>query len=84
MATHLEETHGALVCPAHRLRNIGIEQGWATLFDSRATLETNLVYAGHYKYTEDIFIDKTMFFVNLWKISTLRGIFSVYKTCLNI
>ncbi len=24
-----------------------LQQGWATLFGSRATLETNLVYAGH-------------------------------------
>ncbi len=53
-------------------------QGWATLFGSRATLETNLVYAGHNKYPKDIFIDKTMFFINFLKISILRGIL-VYK-----
>jgi hypothetical protein len=29
---------------------IVIHQGWATLFDSRATLVTNLVDAGKYKY----------------------------------
>jgi len=26
----------------------GLDQGWATLFGSRAILERNLVYAGHY------------------------------------
>jgi len=38
-----------------------LEQGWATLFGSRATFETKLVYADHYKYTEDIFIEKQWF-----------------------
>ncbi len=32
-----------------------IDQGWATPFDSRATLETKLVDAGHYKYDKDLF-----------------------------
>ena len=30
-------------------------QGWATLFDSRATLVTNLFYSGQYKYHKDLF-----------------------------
>jgi len=55
-----------------------LDQGWATLFGSRATLETNLVYAGHLKYPKDIFIDKTMCFINLLKRRTIRGIL-VYK-----
>ncbi len=54
-----------------------LDQGWATLFDSRATLETNLIYAGHYKCPKAKFIDKTMFFINLLKRSILRCIFSV-------
>jgi hypothetical protein len=32
-----------------------LQQGWATLFDSRATLETKLVDAGQYKYNKDQF-----------------------------
>ncbi len=32
-----------------------LDQGWATLFDSRATLETKLVGAGQYKYNKDLF-----------------------------
>ncbi len=38
----------------HLLRNT-LEQGWATLFDSRATSVTNLVDAGQYKYNKDLF-----------------------------
>ncbi len=34
---------------------VTLEQGWATLFDSRATLVTNLVDAGQYKYNKDLF-----------------------------
>ncbi len=30
-------------------------QGWATLLDSRATLETKLVGAGQYKHNKDLF-----------------------------
>jgi hypothetical protein len=59
-------------------------QGWATLFGWRATLETNLDYAGRYKYPKDIFIDKTVFFINLLKRSTLRGICSVRHNVLQI
>jgi hypothetical protein len=35
--------------------NYCIVQGWATLFDSWATLVTNLVDAGQYKYNKDLF-----------------------------
>jgi len=34
----------------HQILRYTLEQEWATLLGSRATLETNLVYAGHYKY----------------------------------
>ncbi len=47
----------------HQILRYTLEQEWATLLGSRATLETNLVYAGHYKYPKDLFIDKTMFFL---------------------
>jgi len=52
-----------------------LNQGWATFFVSRATLRTNLVYAGHYKYTEDIFIDKTMFFCQSLENKYIKGHF---------
>jgi len=32
-----------------------LQQGWATLFDSQATLVTKLVDAGQYKYNKDLF-----------------------------
>ncbi len=32
-----------------------LDQGWATLFDSRATLVTKLVDEGQYKYNKDLF-----------------------------
>ncbi len=34
---------------------VSLDQGWATLFDSRATLVTKLVDAGQHKYNEDLF-----------------------------
>jgi hypothetical protein len=34
---------------------MSLDQGWATLFGSRATLETKVVYAGHYKNHMDLF-----------------------------
>jgi len=34
--------------------NIAIDQGWATLFGLRATLETKMVYAGQYMYYIDL------------------------------
>jgi hypothetical protein len=33
----------------------GLQQGWATLFGSRATLETKFVYAGQYKNPMGLF-----------------------------
>ncbi len=32
-----------------------LDQGWATLFYSWATLQTKLVDAGQYKYDKDLF-----------------------------
>ncbi len=37
------------------LRTIGLVQGWATLFDSRATLVTKLVDEGQYKQNKYLF-----------------------------
>ena len=35
-------------------RTITLDQRWATLFGSQATLVTRLVYAGQYKYNKDV------------------------------
>jgi hypothetical protein len=42
-------------------------QVWATLFGSRATLETNLAYMGQYKYLQDFF---NLTFERKWGFST--------------
>jgi len=42
---------------------VPLGQGWATLFDSWATLETKLVDAGQYKYYKDLF---DMIFEKKW------------------
>jgi len=62
------------------LRNDDLNQGWATLFDLRATLVTKLIDAGQYKYNKDLF-DMTfekknvLLAVNFLKRSVSKGIF---------
>jgi hypothetical protein len=61
-----------------------VEHGWATLFDSRATLETKLVDVGLYKYDKDQF-DMTfekngLLAVHFLKKSILKGIFNVLSS----
>jgi len=53
---------------------LALAQGWVTLFASRATLETNLVYMGQYRHHKDLF---NLNFEK--KISILGGIFMFYK-----
>jgi hypothetical protein len=54
-------------------------QGWATLFDSRATLVTKLVDEGQYKYIKDLFditFEKNVLLaVHFLKRSVSKGIF---------
>ena len=63
-----------------------IGQWWATLFGSRATLATNLVYTGQYKYNKDLFDlafeRKWVFKVHFLKRSILSGILNVFSTTL--
>jgi len=56
---------------------------WATLFGSQATLETNLVYAGQYKYHKGFFnltIERKWVFRSMFsKLKvTIRGAFLMF------
>ncbi len=68
-----------MLSTAHRLRNTALEQGWATLFDSRATLVTKLVDEGQYKQNKDLFdmtFEKNVLLeVHFLKRSVSKGIF---------